>query len=147
MDATVVKRQRRIAGLLAKYKKLYANAFIILQYSKKGLKAQAVFDFISISEFPHQSVEHLLQKSVKTFTNYKEQNTLLDPTISEKLLKLFALYDKGVLVFGSLEEFNKWMGEPAFGLGNQVPSSLLDTITGIDLVEEELARIEYGDLA
>ena len=50
-------------------------------------------------------------------------------------------------MFGSIEEFNKWIAEPAFGLGNKTPQDLLDTITGIELVGEELTRIEYGDLA
>jgi uncharacterized protein (DUF2384 family) len=39
------------------------------------------------------------------------------------------------------------MAEPAFGLGNLVPGNLLDTITGIELITEELTRIAYGDLA
>lgn len=133
--------------ILSKYEKSFDNSISILLQAKKGLKAQAVFDFISISQFSNQLIEQLLKKTLKTFTTYKDQNTLLDSAVSEKLLKLFALYDKGISVFGTKEEFNKWIGEPAFGLGNQVPQTLLDTITGIDLVGEELARIEYGDLA
>ena len=35
----------------------------------------------------------------------------------------------------------------AYGLGNQVPFTLMDTFTGISLIEEELIRIEFGDLA
>jgi len=144
---TVAAESKRAHSLLSKYEKSFGNSISILLTAKKGLKAQAVFDFILISQFPNQIIEQLLKKTLKTFTSYKDQNTLLDSAISEKLLKLFALYDKGASVFGSIEEFNKWMAEPAFGLGNQIPSSLLDTITGIDLVGEELTRIEYGDLA
>jgi len=144
---TIASEHKKADSLLSKYEKSFDNSISILLNAKKGLKAQAVFDFILISQFSNQLIEQLLKKTLKTFTNYKDQNTLLDSAISEKLLKLFALYDKGVSVFGSIEEFNKWMAEPAFGLGNQIPSSLLDTITGIDLVGEELTRIEYGDLA
>jgi len=144
---TIASEHKKADSLLSKYEKSFDNSISILLNAKKGLKAQAVFDFILISRFSNQLIEQLLKKTLKTFTNYKDQNTLLDSAISEKLLKLFALYDKGVSVFGSIEEFNKWMAEPAFGLGNQIPSSLLDTITGIDLVGEELTRIEYGDLA
>jgi putative toxin-antitoxin system antitoxin component (TIGR02293 family) len=144
---TIASEHKKADTLLSKYEKSFDNSISILLNAKKGLKAQAVFDFILISQFSNQLIEQLLKKTLKTFTNYKDQNTLLDSAISEKLLKLFALYDKGVSVFGSIEEFNKWMAEPAFGLGNQIPRSLLDTITGIDLVGEELTRIEYGDLA
>lgn len=138
---------KKLNPLLSKYEKSFDNPISILLNARKGLKPQAVFDFISLSQFSTQLIEQLLKKTVKTFTNYKEQNTLLDAVISEKLLKLFALYAKGISVFGTIEEFNKWMGETAFGLGSQIPRDLLDTITGIDLVGEELTRIEYGDLA
>lgn len=134
-------------SVLSKYAKAYDNAIAILVNSQKGLKPQAVFDFISLSEFPAVHIEKILNKTVKTFNNYKGNDTSLDPILSEKLLKLFYLYNKGVAVFGTIGEFNKWMKEPAFGLGNQSPRNLLDTITGIELVVEELTRIQYGDLA
>ncbi|TDX00549.1 type II RES/Xre toxin-antitoxin system antitoxin [Dinghuibacter silviterrae] len=138
---------RKAGQVLAKYQRSFDNA-IALQYdAKKGLKPDAVFDFIALSQYSAQVVEQLLKKTFKTLTTYKAQNTPLDSTISEKLLKLFALYDKGITVFGSVEAFNEWMAAPAFGLGNQVPQTFIDTITGIDLVGEELSRIEYGDLA
>ncbi|MBO9572577.1 MAG: DUF2384 domain-containing protein [Chitinophagaceae bacterium] len=141
------QRKKEIHQVLIKYEKSYGSAIAILLNSKKGLKPQAVFDFIKISEFPNHLIEQLLNKTLKTLTAYKQNNTSLDAVISEKLLKLFALYDKGTLVFGTAGEFNKWLAEPASGLGNQVPNTVLDTITGIDLVNEELVRIEYGDLA
>jgi putative toxin-antitoxin system antitoxin component (TIGR02293 family) len=143
--ATVKKKQP--STLVSKYVKYFDNPISILSTSKKGLKAEAVFDFISISGFPTVRVEQLLNKTLKTFNNYKENDTSLDATTSEKLLMLFSLYHRGSIVFGSLEEFNKWITEPAFGLGKQLPQDLLDTITGIQLVDDELARIEYGDLA
>ena len=144
---TIVAEARKVENVLAKYEKLNENSISLLLNSKKGLKAQAVFDFMLVSQFPMQVIEQLLKKTIKTFTSYKETNTVLDAVISEKLLKLFGLYQKGSLVFGSLDEFVKWMDIPAFGLGDQFPSTLLDTITGIELVREELIRIEYGDTA
>ena len=35
-----------------------------------------------------------------------------------------ALYRKGMELFGSTVEFNKWLGEPACGLGKKVPRDL-----------------------
>ncbi|HEY8919990.1 MAG TPA: antitoxin Xre/MbcA/ParS toxin-binding domain-containing protein [Chitinophaga sp.] len=137
----------RTGNVLAKYEPSFDNDITLLLSAKKGLKPEAVFDFITISQFSANLVEQLLNKTIKTFTKYKEQNTPLDATVSEKLLKLFALYDKGTMVFGNVNEFNKWMALPSFGLGNQVPLELLDTITGIELIAEELTRIAYGDIA
>ena len=60
---------------------------------------------------------------------------------SNKLLK------KGIEIFGTAKSFHMWLNIPSFGLGNQIPFNMMDTITGINLVEEELIRIEFGDLA
>jgi putative toxin-antitoxin system antitoxin component (TIGR02293 family) len=138
---------KKTVNILDKYQTSFNNNIALVANSKKGLQAQAVFDFISLSEFPFPLIEKVLNKTMKTFTSYKKNKTALDPVISEKLLKIFSLYEKGVNVFGNVEEFNSWLAAPAFGLGKAVPKDLLDTITGIELVSEELSRIEYGDLA
>ena len=39
------------------------------------------------------------------------------------------------------------LASAAYGIGSQVPQTLLDTMTGIELINDELVRIEYGDLA
>lgn len=138
---------QKAQNVLLKYEKSFRNSIALLSTAQKGLNPQAVFDFISLSMLSPTLVEKSLAKTIKTFTSYKINNSSLDAVTSEKLLKLFKLYGKGVTIFGSAEEFNKWMAEPAFGLGNQLPQNLLDTITGVELVSEELTRIEYGDLA
>ena len=139
--------ERKTGTILLKYEKSFSNNIALVADSKKGLRAQAVFDFISLSEFSFPVIEKVLNKTIKTFTSYKKSQTTLDSTISEKLLKIFALYDKGVAVFGNIDEFNQWVATPSFGLGNMIPRDLLDTVTGIELVSNELIRIEYGDLA
>lgn len=144
---TMMKSTANNENILSKYQKSFNNDIAVVATSKKGLGAQAVFDFISISQFSFPFIEKLLNKTMKTFTAYKKNQTALDPVVSEKLLKIFSLYDKGNAVFGNIVEFNKWLAAPAFGLGQSVPRDLLDTITGIELVSEELTRIEYGDLA
>lgn len=139
--------EKKAGNILEKYQQSFNNDIALVANSKKGLQAQAVFDFISLSEFSFPVIEKVLNKTMKTFTSYKKNKTALDPVISEKLLKIFSLYEKGVNVFGSVDEFNLWLAAPAFGLGKAIPKDLLDTITGIELVSEELSRIEYGDLA
>jgi putative toxin-antitoxin system antitoxin component (TIGR02293 family) len=139
--------EKKTGNILEKYQRSFNNDVALVANSKKGLQPQAVFDFISLSEFPFPFIEKVLNKTMKTFTSYKRNKTALDPVISEKLLKIFSLYQKGITVFGTVDEFNSWLAAPAFGLGKAVPKDLLDTITGIDLLSEELSRIEYGDLA
>jgi len=145
--STAVVRRRDPEKVLLRYEPYFKDNISLLFRAKKGLKPDAVFDFILISALSNEMIETALNKSMKTFQNYKEKNTTLDSATSEKLLKLFALYQKGSEVFGSTDAFSQWLSKPAHGIGNAVPQNIMDTITGIDLINEELVRIEYGDLA
>ncbi len=64
----------------------------------------------------------------------------------ELLVKLSALFQRGTEIFGSMQEFIHWLGEPAYGLDHQVPLELLYTSEGVNLVADEVERIAYGDL-
>jgi putative toxin-antitoxin system antitoxin component (TIGR02293 family) len=144
---TLIKDASKTTHLLAKYESFFRDNISLLQKAKKGLPARAVFDLIAISRLPDDIIESALNKTMKSFQNYVSRNIALDTPTSEKLLKLFALYNKGTEVFGSLDAFRQWLTRPAYGLGDQVPLNIFDTITGVDLISEELTRIEYGDLA
>lgn len=132
---------------MVSYQAMYANPVSLLTNSKKGLSAKAALDFISISGFTYDEFQETFKTTVKTIQNYATQDLKLDASLSEKLLKSFALFKKGIEVFGSAGAFHQWLNTVAYGLGNQIPFTLMDTFTGISLIEEELIRIEFGDLA
>ena len=141
------------SGLLAEpavsynYRPAYTNDINLLMRSKQGLNAKAALDFISLSGFTQDEFQETFNTTVKTIQNHVTRQSTLDAALSEKLLKSFELFDKGVEIFGTADNFHKWLNKPAFGLGYQVPITLMDTITGIRLIKEELIRIEFGDLA
>lgn len=135
------------AEAVAVYGKMYANPISILSNSKKGLSANAALDFLSVSGFTYDEFQETFKTTVKTIQNYVVQDLKLDAVLSEKLLKSFSLFNLGIEVFGSANAFHQWLNAPAFGLGDQIPFNLMDTITGITLIEDELTRIAYGDLA
>jgi putative toxin-antitoxin system antitoxin component (TIGR02293 family) len=137
----------KVQKVLEKYQEKYDNSIALFMSSKKGLAPQAAFDLIAITLLPVAVIEGILFISFKTLTNYKQNKTQLNAAISEKVLSIFALYKKGISIFGTADAFNKWMAAPAYGLGGELPSELLNTITGINLINEELTRIEYGDVA
>ncbi|HEY8927549.1 MAG TPA: antitoxin Xre/MbcA/ParS toxin-binding domain-containing protein [Mucilaginibacter sp.] len=125
----------------------YDDDISLLAQSKKGLSAKAALDFLSLSGFTQDEFQETFKTTVKTIQNHVKSSLTLDAALSEKLLKSFALFDKGIEVFGSAKAFQQWLNMPAYGLGNQLPFEFMDTITGIQLIEEELIRIEFGNLA
>lgn len=132
---------------MAHYGAMNKNPVALLTSSKHGLSAKAALDFIAISGFTYEEFQETFKTTVKTIQNYAVQDFKLDAPLSEKLLKSFALFNKGTEIFGSIKAFQEWLNTSSVGLGNQIPFDLMDTITGINLIEEELIRIEYGALS
>lgn len=134
--------------LLSKYESSTKDDYAIVLNSLKGMKANVFFDLASIAGLKKQQLaDEIFRVSLKTITRYQKDNKRLDPRNSELALKLITLYKKGLEIFGETDSFNHWLNKPAFGLGSQIPYQLMNTSTGIDLILEELVRIEFGATA
>lgn len=113
----------------------------------KGVPAGRFFEVADLTGYRREQLAEVFDTSLKTFQRYEREHKKLNPQDSEKVLKIMALFQTGESVFGSAAAFRRWMDKPAYGLGNQVPFALLYTSGGIDLIMDEVVRIEYGDLA
>ncbi len=136
------------ARILKKYQKAIKSDLEIVHNARKGVKAQVFFDLIELSGFSKAFLaESIFDISFKTVQRYKAEKKSLNPRDSEIALKILQLFSKGIEIFGSSKSFVNWLEKPSIGLGNINPISFLNTNTGIDLIEEELLRIEFGALA
>jgi uncharacterized protein (DUF2384 family) len=54
------------------------------------------------------------------------------------------LYQYGEEVFSPLDDFKPWMKQSMRIFGDKSALDLLDTITGFELVDNVLSRIEFG---
>jgi putative toxin-antitoxin system antitoxin component (TIGR02293 family) len=69
---------------------------------------------------------------------------VFSPAVSERILRIALVVARGEEVFGNLERFNLWLKESNKALADQTPLSLLASEFGIDMILDELGRIEYG---
>ena len=113
----------------------------------KGVPATLFFELADLTGYRREQLADVFDTSLKTFQRYEREQRRLNPQDSERILKLKSLFEYGTDIFGSAESFRRWLDKPAYGLGGQVPFSLLHTSGGMDLIQDELIRIEYGDLA
>jgi putative toxin-antitoxin system antitoxin component (TIGR02293 family) len=58
--------------------------------------------------------------------------------------KLAEILARATFVFGSKEEAEKWLVNPAIGLDQRKPIDLLATPAGVELVEDFLVRLEHS---
>jgi putative toxin-antitoxin system antitoxin component (TIGR02293 family) len=136
------------AKVLAKYKSSINSDLSIVRGANQGVSSMIFTELVEISGINRNFLaEEVFDVSLKTMLRYQKEKKKLNPRNSEIALKLLKLLNKGMEIFGTIDTFISWLNKPAFGLGEQIPIKFMNTNTGIDLIEEELIRIEFGALA
>lgn len=115
---------------------------------RKGLPYESVEVIGKKANMPIKQVLHYLGIAQTTYHKKKRENNLLSGRNSEVLLILSEVLDFGLEVFNYEEEkFYRWLKKPNLSLGNEIPQSLFDSVTGIQEVRNALSRLEYGNMA
>ncbi|MBC7391254.1 MAG: DUF2384 domain-containing protein [Opitutaceae bacterium] len=86
-----------------------------------------------------------LNLNVKTYRTYKESSSTLNANLQEHVIMLLSLLKHGIDIFGTSEDFYKWLETPNFQFSGKGPFDFLGTINGIKMVDDSLTGIEYGD--
>lgn len=114
--------------------------------SRDGITKKAYFEIVESTGINIGTFAQVTHVTTRTLQR-KKPNELLSPESSERAILIGKVYFKGEQVFGEKEKFKAWMKRPNSALNGKIPNELLDTITGIGLVNDELLRIEYGIVA
>lgn len=121
-----------------------ARIDIILKLKEHPLKLS---DLITVTRKLNMSqcqMSSLADISLRAFKT-KAKSSPLSFHISERVVLLQDLYQIGLDVFDSSESsFHDWLKSKIPALDNNIPSDLLTSILGIDIVKEELLRIEHS---
>lgn len=133
----------RAFNLLKTYRATFKSPTVKLTRIKKGLEAQAISDLIEITGATQATVASILDLTEPTLRKHIKGGRALNTGLSEHILQLFQLFDKGMDTFGSLGEFKNWMSHESIAFSAR-PIDILDTLTGINMVMDELIRIDYG---
>lgn len=112
--------------------------------SRNGLAYEDFSNIVADSPIPEESWADLLHVSERTMQRYKKDQKPFESIHCERILKLAMLFKFGEEVFGDMDLFKSWLFETSIPLGSQTPFSLLDTSFGMDLVKDELGRIQHG---
>ena len=123
------------------------DIFKLINATREGVDYKTFNDF-SIT-YPLNSIvwSKILNMSERTIQRYKREKKRFDSIHTEKLLLIMLLFKKGSEVFGDTPNFLTWTNSENIALGGGKPIDLLDNSFGINLVKDELLRIEHGVLA
>ena len=119
----------------------------MLNMLRDGADIQYLHNLSDRINFTLEDWSSFLHISERTIQRYKKEKKPFDTIYSEKIVQIDLLYKKGADVFGSEANFQAWMETISVPLGSVKPKELLDTTYGINMVADELGRIEHGIFA
>ncbi len=124
----------------------YADSMSALQLidrSRQGLTAAEADRVAALLGITDKEMARLLNQSPATFHRQAKVGRL-DAATSERLLLLARLAMYGTDVFQDRGKFIRWLQRPLRLLADRAPLALMDSPTGVQLIEDILGRIEYG---
>lgn len=113
---------------------------------RKGLPKKSLDKLMDITDFTVIEMAAIVHTTDRTLRRYTDEQKL-NPEQSERIIELANLYARGEEVFENLDNFKKWMDTSILALGNKKPKDFLDTSIGIELLMDELGRIQHGVFA
>ncbi|MEO1340711.1 MAG: antitoxin Xre/MbcA/ParS toxin-binding domain-containing protein [Cyanobacteria bacterium J06635_13] len=119
------------------------TSFDLIDLARQGLYRSALDSLAQLLQLSAKDLVQYLHISERTLQRY-DRNKKLSPELSDHLIQIAKVYIKAVEVFEDSENAVQWLKYPSQALGIVTPLSCLDTYSGIELVLDELGRLEYG---
>lgn len=123
------------------------RSYMLIKLVREGIPYNEFSAVSNLSPFTSKEWAKFLNVSTRTLERHREENKTFRQEQSERILAIYQLLNYGTSVFGYNEGFFDWLGSESIALGGIKPKELLDTSIGINMVKDELGRLEHGILA
>jgi putative toxin-antitoxin system antitoxin component (TIGR02293 family) len=137
----------RLLGGTSTFRKVPRSPLEAHEILLNGLPSKALLYFVDNLVFLHwdDSFARAIGMSHRTYQRHTAENIRqLSSEQSGRAWKLAEILAKATAIFGSKDEAERWLEGPAIGLDQRKPIDLLATPAGVEIVEDFLARLEYG---
>ncbi len=143
---TTTKHYSELVRILGKkyIKSKVESPFDFIQIANKGLNPNVIVNFRNHFNIPVDSAAAMLNTSGPTVYRWIRNNKNLESIFTVKLFEVADLFLYGSEVFGSHENFFKWLNLPNTALGGMRPQELVVYPDGVSKVRDILGRIEHG---
>jgi putative toxin-antitoxin system antitoxin component (TIGR02293 family) len=123
------------------------DVFYLIRAARKGIGYTRFAALARSFPFSISDWSGFLHLSERTIQRYQKEVKAFDPVSSERIIEITLLYKQAVEVFGSKKKLDIWLDIQNIALGGARPKELFDSTLGIQLIRNELTRIEHGILA
>ncbi|MGB7291063.1 MAG: antitoxin Xre/MbcA/ParS toxin-binding domain-containing protein [Thermodesulfobacteriota bacterium] len=115
----------------------------MIELSKRGISKNALAHLANYLSFTLSQIAALLPVSERTIQRCASEDQF-NSFVSEQILQIAEVAAMGKEVFEDKTKFLSWMNHPNKALAQRTPASLLSSRFGIEMVLDELGRIEHG---
>ncbi len=137
---------RSILGGTRNVREELASRMDLVDLSKRGLRKSSLLHLAGHLSFSLHQIAELLPVGERTIQRYADSERFNQAT-SEHILQIAEVVVRGEKVFENSDKLQQWLLSACHALGDRTPISLLNSRFGIDLVLDELGRIEHGVFA
>ena len=99
------------------------------------------------TDFTQKEWSDVLHISERTLQRYSKENSAFSFNVTDRILQIDKIFERGQEVFGSYERFNLWLRENPYMLEGRLSLHSLASFEGINNVLTQIGRIEHGILA
>lgn len=118
---------------------------ILYLLQTKDISSRYINMIKEYTDFSYETISSWLNITPRTLRSYLRTNSTMNDNMKEHLLLLLSLFKHGYNVFGSPDDFGKWLKTSNFFIDGKAPAGYLNTITGIRYIDNRLTAMEYGD--
>lgn len=115
----------------------------LYRLSSQGIPKKSLVTLVKNINTSMRAMAKILHVTERTLQRKKDLD-LLSEDISEHIIQIAEVYTRGIQVFESADNFSVWMDSSCIALDNQKPNKLLSSRYGIQLILNEIGRIEHG---
>lgn len=127
------------------YLENFQEEMFLHSMSTKAYPAKLYKEIKNVLQITGVEYKEIMGHTWKTVQT-KKANELLSTDYSEKLISASKVWAQGIAFFGNEEKFNHWLRQYNPFLDSK-PIDLLTTISGSEIVSDELERLHEGAFA
>jgi putative toxin-antitoxin system antitoxin component (TIGR02293 family) len=122
----------------------FESPFDFIYIANQGVNANIILNFKKHFDLSLEMTANMLDVSQPTIYRWTKANKNLERNYSVKLFEITELFLYGSEVFGSKDNFFKWLILPNTALGGMEPQKLIEIPEGVSKIRDIIGRIEHG---
>ncbi len=121
------------------------NMLQVAKVVEEGFQSAEIGPILDYLGFKVADIAKAASVSASTVSRW-HPNTSIGIPGSNQFFRIDQVIRKGVDLFGDLDDLKSWLQSPNLALGNAVPAQLITTAIGVELVDEALDALHYGNV-